>query len=63
MKSIFYKFCYWIGVKFGIHRLESWAYLNWFKTAAANFTVSYFEFAGDYFKFCKKWGIGNSFGK
>ena len=58
MKTAWYKFCYWLGVKAGIRSLEAWAYLNWFSVDGADDIFAFFKFSEDYFKFCKKWKIG-----
>lgn len=63
MKTAWYKFCYWLGVKTGIRRLEIWAYLNWFRVAGSDGIISFFSFSEDYFRFCKRWKISAKFGK
>ena len=58
MTILFYKFCYWIGVKLEIHKLSAWAYIKWFMAAGADDILLFFKFSEGYFKFCKKWEIG-----
>ena len=59
----FYKFCYWLGVKAGIRRLEVWSYLNWFRVEGTEDIMAYFAFADNYFKFCQRWRISPRVGK
>lgn len=63
MKTAWYKFCYWFGVKTGIRRLEVWSYLNWFRVAGSDDIMAFFAFSDDYFKFCRRWKISSKFGK
>ena len=63
MKVKFYKFCYWLGVKSGIRRLEVWSYLHWFSLVGTDSILGFFAFSEDYFKFCKRWEISAKFGK
>ena len=63
MKANYYKFCYWLGNKLGIRRLEIWAYLKWFSIAATDNILAYFGFSEDYFAFCERWGIKATIGK
>lgn len=63
MKVAYYKFCYWLGCKFGITNLEAWAYLHWFAIAGAGDIIGFFVFSEDYFNFCEKWGIKSNVGK
>ena len=63
MRMCYYKFCYWLGVKLGIRRLEAWAYLNWFNIAGSDDIFAFFKFSEDYFKFCERWNIGATIGK
>jgi hypothetical protein len=57
MKTSYYKFCYWLGYKLGIRRMEVWAYLHWFSISATDNIFAFFKFSDDYFKFCERWGI------
>lgn len=57
MKLKYYKFCYWLGNKLGIRRLEIWAYLNWFRIEATDTLLAFFKFSEDYFRFCERWKI------
>ena len=59
----FYKFCYALGVRLHIRKLELWAYSRWFKNKATKDIMAYFTFAEDFFKFCKKWGLKAKVGK
>ncbi len=63
MKVKFYKFCYWIGTKLGIRRLEVWSYLRWFSLVGTDSILGFFAFSEDYFKFCERWEINAKFGK
>lgn len=63
MKVKFYKFFYWIGIKLGILRLEVWSYLHWFSLVGTDSVLGFFAFSEDYFKFCERWGIKETFGK